>query len=139
MKLLDEELLQKFEDTSLPLANFRHEEHVRVAYLYLRKYPLLHVLEKFPANLHRFAAAHGKTGLYHQTISWAYLFLIHERLVANPETSYGPVTSWAQFKQHNPDLLDRSNPILAKYYAKETLASSVAREHFLMPDRPALG
>jgi hypothetical protein len=139
MKLLDDKLLEKFEDTSLPLASFRHEEHVRIAYLYLRAHPLLHVLEKFPANLKKFAAAHGKVGLYHQTISWAYLFLIHQRLVANAETSYGPVTSWAQFKQRNPDLLDRSNPILAKYYAEESLASPVAREHFLMPDRPALG
>jgi hypothetical protein len=139
MKLLDDELLEKFEDTSLPLASFRHEEHVRIGYLYLRAHPLLHVLEKFPANLQKFAAAHGKVGLYHQTISWAYLFLIHQRLVANQHTSAGLATTWAQFKQHNPDLLDRSNPILAKYYAEETLASSAAREHFLMPDRPALG
>ena len=133
----DEELLAKFDDCSLPLTSFRHEEHVRVAYLYLRKYPLLQVLEKFPANLQKFATAHGKTSLYHQTISWAYLFLIHQRLVADLDVSGG--CTWAQFKRRNRDLLDRSNPILQKYYAEETLASSVAREHFLMPDHPALG
>jgi hypothetical protein len=127
--LRDEELVEKFEDCSLPLASFHHEEHVRVAYLYLRHYPLLDVLARFPANLQKFAAAHGKTGLYHQTISWAYLFLIHERLITRTGNT------WAEFKQNNPELLDRKNPILAKYYAKETLASLAAREHFVMPDR----
>jgi hypothetical protein len=127
--LRDEDLLQKFEDCSLPLASFHHEEHVRVGYLYLRRYPLLDVLARFPANLRKFAAANGKTGLYHQTVSWAYLFIIQERLIA------GSAATWAEFKQNNPDLLDRKNPILAKYYATETLDSAAARENFVMPDR----
>lgn len=131
----DDELLQKFEDTSLPLASFRHEAHVRIAYLYLRQYPVLDVLARFPANLKKFAAHHGQAGLYHQTITWAHLFLIRERL-ASDQTDAS--TTWAGFKQRNPDLLDRNNPILAKYYAKETLASPAAREHFVMPDRLAL-
>jgi hypothetical protein len=130
--LQDEELLQKFEDISLPITSFRHEEHVRVAYLYLRRYPLLDVLARFPANLKKFAAHHGQSGLYHQTITWAHLFLIHERLTADQSVAS---TTWAGFKQRNSDLLDRKDSILAKYYRKETLASSAAREHFVMPDR----
>jgi hypothetical protein len=132
--LHDDELLEKFEDTSLPITSFRHEEHVRVAYLYLRRYPLLDVLARFPANLKKFAAHHGQASLYHQTITWAHLFLIHERLVADHG---GASTTWEQFKQLNSDLLDRKDSILAKYYRKETLASPAAREHFVMPDRLA--
>ncbi|HEY0705014.1 MAG TPA: hypothetical protein VGD60_19780 [Candidatus Acidoferrales bacterium] len=128
--MTDDELLEQFEDTSLPLASFHHEEHVRVAFLYLRKYPLLDVLARFPANLQRFAAAHGKAGLYHQTISWAYLFLISERIAANDGAK-----AWHSFKEQNPDVLDRTKPILAKYYRTETLASPAARERFVMPDR----
>jgi hypothetical protein len=130
----DDELLERFEDTSLPFASFRHEEHVRVAYLYLRQHTLLDVLARFPKNLQKFAAAHGKAGLYHQTISWTYLFLIHERLAASVA---GASATWTEFKQRNPDLLDRENSILAKYYAKQTLSSAEAREHFVMPDRLA--
>ena len=127
----DEELLSKFEDTSLPLSNFHHEEHVRVAFLYLRRYPLLDVLVRFPALLQRYAAAHGKNGLYHRTISWAFLFIVNERTSAAGAAG----ETWEEFKQRNNDLLEGSKSTLAKYYRDETIASPVAREYFVMPDR----
>jgi hypothetical protein len=126
----DEELLSKFEDTSLPLSEFRHEEHLRVAFLYLRRHALLEVLKRFPAALQRYAAAHGKTGLYHQTISWAFLFIVHERMAAGGETE-----TWEEFKQRHGDLLEGSKSILAKYYRDDTIASPAARHYFVMPDR----
>jgi hypothetical protein len=131
MKMMqDEELLSKFEDTSLPLSEFHHEEHLRVAFLYLRRHALLDVLERFPAALQRYAAAHGKNGLYHQTISWAFLFIVHERMAAGGETE-----SWEEFKQSNVDLLQGSKSTLAKYYRDDTIASPAARQYFVMPDR----
>src|SRR5271154_2327715 len=95
----DEELIAKFEDCTLPLSDFRHEEHVRIAFLYLQKYPMLEVLARFPASLKRYAAAHGKDGLYHETISWAYIFVIRERMASGV-----PGQSWPDFRQSNPDL-----------------------------------
>jgi hypothetical protein len=127
----DEELLSKFEDTSLPLANFHHEEHVRVAFLYLRRYPLLDVLARFPASLQRYAVAHGKNGLYHQTISWAFLFIVNERTSAAGAAG----ETWEEFKQRNSDLLQGSKSTLTKYYRDETIASPAAQEYFVMPDR----
>jgi hypothetical protein len=126
----DEELLSKFEDTSLPLSEFHHEEHLRIAFLYLRRDPLLDVLVRFPANLQRYAAAHGKNSLYHQTISWAFLFIVHERIAA-----CGNTKTWEDFKQRNGDLLQGSKSTLAKYYRDETIASPAARQYFVMPDR----
>jgi len=125
----DDELIEKFEDGSLPLAEFHHEQHVRVAFLYLRKYPVLEVLARFPANLKRFAATHGKDGLYHETITWAYLFIVSERVARAGETQ-----TWEHFRATNPDLLDCKTPLLRRYYRDETLASAFARERFLMPD-----
>jgi hypothetical protein len=127
----DGELLSKFEDTSLPLPNFRHEEHVRIAFLYLQRYPLLDVLARFPAALQRYAAAHGKNGLYHQTISWAFLFIVNERRAAAGAAK----EAWEAFKARNDDLLQSSKSTLAKYYRDDTIASPAAREYFVMPDR----
>jgi len=126
----DEELLSKFEDTSLPLSDFHHEVHLRIAFLYLRRHALLEVLERFPAALQRYAAAHGKNGLYHQTISWAFLFIVHERMSAGGKTE-----TWEEFAARNPDLIAGKTAVLAKYYRDETLSSPAARERFLMPDR----
>ena len=128
--MTDEELIEKFEDGSLPIASFHHEQHVRVAFLYLREYPVLDVLSRFPANLKRYAAAHGKNGLYHETITWAHLFIINERISKERESQ-----TWDEFRQANADLFDTSSSVLKQYYREETLASAVARERFVMPDR----
>jgi hypothetical protein len=126
----DEQLVKMFEDGSLPVADFGHEQHVRLAFLYVCRYPLLEVLARFPANLKRYAAAHGKHGLYHETMTWAYLFLIGERVARA-----GRLQTWEKFRAVNLDLFDRRTPLLGRYYREQTLASKFARERFLMPDR----
>jgi len=130
----EEELLRTFEDCSLPLEAMRHSVHIQISFLYLRKYPVLDVLARFPEALKRYADAHGKTGLYHETISWAYILLIHERI-----KRAGSAQTWEEFKSANPDLLNWSDSILRQYYRQETLWSEMARETFLFPDKaPAL-
>jgi hypothetical protein len=127
----DEELIAKFEDTSLPLERFHHEEHVRIAFLYLQQYPLIEVLTRFPAGLKRYASAHGKSGLYHETISWAFIFIIRERMFG----ADGVAQNWDEFRECNRDLFGSKKLVLAKYYRDETIGSARARERFVMPDR----
>jgi hypothetical protein len=43
--------------------------------------------------------------------------------------------TWKEFAAIHADLLDWNNPILLKYYRKETLESDLARRVFVMPDR----
>jgi len=130
--LNDDELLARFEDCTLPNAGFHHRDHVRVAWLYLRREPPLAALERFTAGLQRFALANGKPGLYHETITWVYLFLIHQRMAA---ASAGE--SWEEFAAQNPDLLTWRPSVLDRYYRPETLASEAARRLFVLPDRLA--
>src|SRR6185503_15445544 len=73
----DAELVERFERADV--AKFHHPDHVRVAFAYLRVMPLLDAIGRFTAALRRFAAAQGKPRLYHETITWAFLFIIHER------------------------------------------------------------
>jgi hypothetical protein len=126
----DLELMEKFEDATLPIEAFHHEEHVRVAFLYLARYRVLEAVERFSAALVRFAARNGKAGLYHETITWAYMLLIRERIARA-----GRDQTWTEFRVSNWDLLDREKPILKRYYREETLASDLARNAFVLPDR----
>ncbi len=126
----DDELIRQFEDCSLPLDLFRHSVHIQIAFLYLCRYTVLDVLDRFPEALKRYAAAHGKAGLYHETITWAYILLIQERM-----TRAGQPLRWVEFKLTNPDLLNWSESILKQYYRDETLWSEMARKIFLFPDR----
>ncbi len=128
--MTDDKLLAGFENCTLPNEAFHHEEHVRVAFLYLRRYSALQPLERFSAALQRFAAAHGKTTLYNETVTWAYLLLIRERMARA-----GWTQSWPEFRAGNTDLFDRNRDILKKYYQTETLQSQLAKGTFLFPDR----
>ena len=101
-----------------------------MAFAYLRQYSLLQALERFSTALLRFAEAQGKANLYHETITWAYLFLIHERIARAGEQQ-----DWAEFARANPDLLTWKNGILERYYSEETLKSDLAKHAFVFPDR----
>lgn len=126
----DDILIAQFEDCSLPLERFHHSLHVQIAFLYLHKFSLLEVLARFPAALTKYADAHGKNGLYHQTITWAYIFLINERMRrANRELS------WDEFRSQNPDLLTWKDSALKKYYRADTLSSDFGKRTFLFPDK----
>jgi hypothetical protein len=124
------ELLRQFEDCSLPLERFHHAVHIQIAFLYLRRHSTQDVLTRFPEALKRYAAAHGKTGLYHETITWAYILLIHERMVRAAHA-----LTWEEFAAANDDLLTWSGSILKQYYRDETLSSDLARKIFLFPDK----
>jgi hypothetical protein len=101
-----------------------------MAFLYLARYPALEALQRFSAALARFAAANGKPQLYHETVTWAFLLLIRERLARTG----GPQT-WAEFAAGNADLLNWKDNVLKKYYRAETLSSELARTTFLFPDK----
>jgi hypothetical protein len=128
--MTDQQTIEQFEKSVAPGGSFHHADHVRVAFAYLTRYPFLEAVEKFSAALRRFALAQGKPGLYHETITWAYLFLIRERLAR-----VGQSLSWEEFAKQNPDLLVWNDGVVQRAYRKETLASELARRVFVLPDR----
>lgn len=130
--MTDDEFIAKFEDCSLAGKPFHHADHVKMAFLYLNRYPALEALQRFSSALARFAAAQGKPDLYHETITWAFLLLIRER-IARMENN----PTWDQFAACNEDLLNWKGNILKKYYREETLASGLAKRTFLFPDKIA--
>lgn len=128
-----DELIEQFEGDATEPDSFHHADHVRLAFEYLNRFPALEALQKFSAALLRFATAQGKADRYHETITWAYLFLIRERMLGatQPQT-------WEEFATENPDLLGwakGSFGILDRYYWPDTLSSAAARLAFLLPDK----
>jgi hypothetical protein len=125
----NQEFIRCFENGALPEDSFHHVDHVRLAFAYLCECSVLDALERFSTALKRFAAARGKTQLYNETITCAYLFLIHERM-ARCEGA-----GWEEFARLNPELFISKNGILRRYYEDATLTSDLARKVFVLPDR----
>lgn len=125
----DEALLEAFVSTTLPADQFHHKQHVRVAWLFVCRHGMPAAIGEFSEAIKRFAAAKGAHGLYHQTITWAFLLIIAERQARQP------AGTWAAFAASHPDLLEWKPSVLDRYYSKEALASDLARRTFVMPDR----
>ncbi len=105
-----------------------------MAWAWLERAPVLEVLPLFAAGLRRLAAAAGKPGLYHETITWACVLLVNERR-AGAEAGAG-AEDWTAFAARNPDLLEWKPSVLERrYYNEDTLWSDRARRAFVMPDR----
>lgn len=125
-----DKLIEQFENGATPAATFHHADHVRLAFEYLRRYSALEALQRFSAALQRSAATQGKAQLYHETVTWAYLLLIRERIARA-----GSAQSWLEFVEGNADLLVWKGGVLATLYHQETLDSDLARRTFVLPDR----
>lgn len=121
----EREFLLAFEACTLPSSEFTHRQHVRLAWLYLRDEPLLSALTRFAEGLKRYATSLGAASKYHETITWAFLFLIRERMHGE--------TTFEEFAAKNDDLFSWQS-LMARYYTDETLRSERARTAFVMPD-----
>ncbi len=126
--MTDDDFLAALEGDALPAGSFDHAAHVRAAYLYLRRRGFIDGMATFRASLRRYAERHGAAAKYHETITVAFLAVIHERLHEAP-----PGSGWPEFAARNPDLFDRA--FLHRYYRPETLASARARAVFLLEER----
>jgi hypothetical protein len=122
----DQELIDAFTRCALPPSEFRHREHVRVAWYYLQREPLGAAIARFSEDLRRFATANGAAGVYHETITWAFVVVINERLERT-----GRERSFAEFAAENADLFEKS--CLLRYYDPSTLASPLAKKTFILP------
>lgn len=129
MDTSNEEYIASFEAGTVARDSFHHADHVRLAFAYLERYPVLDALQRFCVALKRFASAQGKPRRYHETMTFAYFFLINER------RARGNSTDWEQFARGNPELLRREDGILNRYYQQVTLDSDLARRVFVFPDK----
>ncbi|HME35617.1 MAG TPA: hypothetical protein VKF84_10305 [Candidatus Sulfotelmatobacter sp.] len=127
--MTSEALIHRFESDTLPEDSFHHADHVRLAFAYLSQYAALDALHRFSNALKRYAARRGNSQRYNETITYAYFFLIRERM------SQSAALDWDEFARHNPDLFAWKNGILTRYYQEATLQSDLARSVFLFPDK----
>ena len=125
--MTDTEFIEAFEACTLPSSEFHHRHHVRLAFLLFQREPFIQAAEHFIVSLKRYAASLDATGLYHETITWAYLVSIHERIARSASAD------WETFAVANGDLFEKT--FLERYYKPETLKSDLARRVFVMPDR----
>ena len=133
-----DDLIRQLEDCTLSAAAFDHRAHVQAGFTYLRRHGFAGALGAMASALRRFAAHHGKDGLYHETVTAAFLALIHQRMAEDLAARGQEIAlagaqalNWERFAATHPDLF--ASDLLARYYSKDTLRSDLARHCFVLP------
>jgi hypothetical protein len=123
-------LLEAFLGGKVDGRDFRHADHLRVAFDLLCRHTFPDALAAYSAALKDIATRAGNPGAYHETITVAFLSLIAEH------HAIGGYADFEAFISDNPQLLNKS--ILERWYKKDRLISDVARKTFVMPDADRL-
>jgi hypothetical protein len=132
--LSDEAFVSAFEGLTLPDEAFRHFDHLRLAWIFLREAGpggLDHACGRIRAAIRRFAAHHGAPAMYHETITVSYMRLMAAHLALSPE-----LDRFDDFAAAHPALFDPQLPL--SYYSEERLRSEEARSGWVEPDLRAL-
>ena len=124
--LSDEEFLKAFHACTLPNSQFRHADHLRLAWLHLHRSGLPEALELVCKGLRRFAEHHRAGQLYHETITTAWV-----RLIATHHEA-----TFEEFLHENAARL--TVPLLHRFWTPDLLMSETARQQWVPPDRMSL-
>ncbi len=140
----DDEFLAGFEACTLARSEWTHEAHVRMAWLYLTRYPLSEALKRVRSGIQQLNDTFSKaetvqeqsrppcghqpkqSGGYHDTITVAFVRLIAARLRDDD--------TFLAFRDRNPDLFDHTLTALLRHYTKKRLHSAKAKRTFIEPD-----
>lgn len=124
----DDQFILQFENQSLDPAYFNHLGHLRLAWLYLKRYDFNTVLNKICTGIQQYAESLGAVEKFHYTISYAFIKIMEIRIEKLKEKT------WEKFVQENSDLIESAQTVLYQYYSTEALNSSEAKKRLVEPN-----
>src|SRR5438045_770421 len=103
--MTDDEFLQAFADCSLPVDRFHHRDHLRLAWLLVRRSGMEEAARTVSTGIRRYATAHGHAQKYHETITQFWVRIVGHTVQARPE-----IDRFDAFLAAFPLLADKSLP-----------------------------
>jgi hypothetical protein len=129
--LPDDEFLRAFFGLELPNAEFRHRDHVRLAWLAVRRHGADVAEEVVTAGIRKFARHNGNESLYHDTMTRFWV-----RLVAHAVSDRPEIADFDAFLGAYPILLDKNTPL--RHWSRDLMFGAGARAGWREPDLAAL-
>ena len=118
-------LVDRLERCLLGKEEFHHRDHLTVAVVYLYASDLETSIDRMRSSLKRFAAHHGVTGLYHETLTRFWLRQVEMRLDRG-------LCLRDSVRNIQEQLSDKN--LAFEYYSRERINSQDAREKWIEPD-----
>ena len=123
----DDAFLQAFLDGSLPPGHFHHRDHLRLAWLLIRRFGMEPAGSIVSSGIREFAARHGQAKKYHETMTQFWVRIVGHAGHARPE-----IDDFDTFVETFPLLLDTGLPF--RHWQRETMGSAAAHAEWLEPD-----
>jgi hypothetical protein len=123
----DRELAAILPEITGPAGQFRHRQHINLAFYAVRRYGMPDAVDTVCGWIRQMAAYGRAPQKYHYTISRAWVELVAHHVAADPEGA-----DFAIFAERNPPLLNKR--LLARHYRSSTLAAGAARHRWVEPD-----
>jgi hypothetical protein len=110
-----------------PSGEFRHREHIHLAFWAVRRYGMPAAIDRVCDWIRHVAAYQRAPQKYHYTVSRAWM-----ELVAHHVATDGACADFGAFAARYPALLDKR--LLGRHYRSATLAGTPARHGWVQPD-----
>jgi len=123
----DPELAAILPAITAPAGQFRHRQHINLAFAAVRRYGMPAATDKICTWIRHIATYERAPQKYHHTVSRAWVEIVAHHVGADPECE-----DFDLFARRNPALLDKR--LLRRHYRPATLASGPARDGWVEPD-----
>ena len=110
-----------------PGGQFRHRQHINLAFYAVRRYGMPDAVGAICGWIRQIAAYERAPQKYHHTVSQAWVELVAHHVAADQDCAEFDV-----FANRNPALLDKR--LLSRHYRSSTLAAAPARRGWVEPD-----
>lgn len=124
----DQAFIEQFENQTLPPELFNHHGHLRLAWLYLQRYPLQQAIEKVTTGISAYASSLGAKDKFQHTLTEAIVRIMALR------KAQSHADTLESYLADNYDLVDSIGSVVGTYYSQELLNSEQARSGFMSPD-----
>jgi hypothetical protein len=125
--LSDDDFLRAFFSAELPNSSFHHRDHLRLAWLMVRRHGRVEAEARVTEGIQHFAAANGHAVRYHDTMTRFWVRLVAHAVAHRPE-----VEDFDAFLAAYPMLLDASLPF--RHWRREAMFTPEARAAWSEPD-----
>jgi hypothetical protein len=127
----DRDFRAAFESSIVAPAEFNHEAHLRLAYVYLVENDLASAQKKMRGALLSFLAAHGiPPEKFHETLTRAWVLAVRHFMSRSPSRCF------SEFAVNSQPLLD--SKVMLTHYSASVLFSPSARATYVEPDLEAI-
>ncbi|HYT12754.1 MAG TPA: hypothetical protein VEL12_08200 [Candidatus Nitrosopolaris sp.] len=125
--LSDDEFLHAFFSAELPNSDFHHRDHLRLAWLMVRRHGLAAAETRVAEGIQHFAAKNGHAARYHDTMTRFWVRLVAHAVANKPE-----IQDFEAFLEAYPMLLDPALPF--RHWRREAMFTPEARAEWTEPD-----